>query len=82
MALETPAQIAARYWDLIVWDLPPDWYGHYLRAIDNTRNPQALNDLAQRKLDPARLAIVVVGDRTSIEPDLAAIAPIEAVTSE
>ncbi len=76
MALETPSQIAARYWDLVVWGLPENWYGQYLRDVAATKDPKALNDAAGRKLAPDRLAIVIVGKGEAIRDELAKIAPV------
>ncbi len=82
MALETPAQIAARWWDLIVWGLPQTWYATYLRDIANTRDPAVLNAIAKNRLDPAHLTTVVVGDAPKLEIPLRDIAPVQSAPAD
>ncbi len=82
MALETPAQIAARWWDLIVWGLPEDWYAGYLRAVSNVKDPKALDEAARSRLQPAKLAIVVAGDAGKLEKDLKAFGEVTTAPAE
>ncbi|HOB73057.1 MAG TPA: pitrilysin family protein [Phycisphaerae bacterium] len=82
MAMETPAQIAARYWDLIVWGLPENWYSDYLRAVDQVRDPARTVATARRVLAPDRLLVVVVGDGEKIREDLSKIAPVTSRPAE
>ncbi|HLL14202.1 MAG TPA: pitrilysin family protein, partial [Pyrinomonadaceae bacterium] len=66
---ETPAQIADRLGQVVLYNLPDDYFNNYnarVRAVtlkDITR-------VANRYLDPSRMAILVVGDRKAIEPGL------------
>jgi len=76
MAMETPAQIAARYWDLIVWGLPERWYSDYLRAVDQVRDPARTLEAARRVLQPERMLVVVVGNREKIRDELGRIATV------
>jgi predicted Zn-dependent peptidase len=82
MALETPAQIAARWWDLIVWGLPEGWYSDYLRSIASVKDPKVLDEVARSRLRPDDLAIVVAGDGTQLEKDLAAFGPVTTAPAE
>jgi zinc protease len=66
---ETPVQIADRLSQVVLYNLPPDYFNNYsarVRAVtlkDITR-------VANRYLDPSRMAILVVGDRKAVEPGL------------
>ena len=68
-SFETPEQIANRLADVVLYDLPDDYFNHY---IDNIRNVsrEAVADVARRYLDPSKMVILVVGDRQAIEPGL------------
>ena len=66
---ETPAQIATRLSDVTVYGLPADYFDSYVANIERV----TLSDItrvANAAIDPARLAILVVGDRKVIEPGL------------
>jgi predicted Zn-dependent peptidase len=66
---ETPVQIADRLGQVVLYNLPDDYFNNYgarVRAVtlkDITR-------VAIRYLDPSRMAILVVGDRKAVEPGL------------
>jgi len=79
MGLETPAQMAKRYWDLMVWGLPETWYTSYLQSIRQVTDPEALHEVARRTIHPEAFTIVVVGDAEKIGADLQAIAPVERI---
>ncbi len=76
MGLQTPAEIAQRWWDLIVWGLPERWYHDYLHDVAAVDQPAALHAAARRTLTPDRLTIVIVGDADAVEQPLTAIAPV------
>lgn len=66
---ETPNQIANRLGDVVLYDLPDDYFNSYIQKV----RAVTLDDVqrvANRYLDPAKMAIVVVGDRKVIEPGL------------
>jgi predicted Zn-dependent peptidase len=68
-SFETPAQIAGRLADVAVHGLPHDYFDNYVANIERV----SLADLARvasSSIDPARVAILVVGDRKAIEPGL------------
>jgi zinc protease len=78
MGLETPAQVADRWWNLVVWGLPADWYRDYQQKIVQTEDPASLAP-AIAKLNPAKFTIVVVGKASEIKTDLEKIAPVQVV---
>lgn len=69
---ETTSDLAANLEELIVYGLPEDYFAQYvprIRAI--TAND--LQKIAARYIQPSRFTVVVVGDRTSIEPGIRAL---------
>jgi zinc protease len=70
MALETPSQIAARWFDLIVWGLPENWYSQYLQSVADARDPKAIDQVARTRLAPSRLSVVVAGDGSKLKEQL------------
>lgn len=72
LELQTTEQLAGRLADLVIYDLPPDYFSHHrerLRAV----TPDDVARVAREHLDPQRLAIVVVGDAASIADGLRGI---------
>lgn len=76
MAMETPAQIAGRYWDLIVWGLPENWYSTYLKAVEQVRDPARTREVAARILRPENMLVVVVGNGEKIREEMGKIGPV------
>ncbi|MHB1224701.1 MAG: M16 family metallopeptidase [Gemmatimonadaceae bacterium] len=74
---ETTGDIAAQLVPIALYDLPLDYYGSYSRRIGAVSQAD-VQRVARRYVDPDRLSVVIVGDRTSIEPTLrsADIAPL------
>ncbi|HEX8128848.1 MAG TPA: insulinase family protein [Pyrinomonadaceae bacterium] len=76
---ETPGQIADRLSQAVLYNLPDDYFNSYsarVRAVtlaDITR-------VANRYLDPSRMAILVVGDRKAVEPGLRSLGIGEGIT--
>lgn len=66
---ETPAQIAARLSDVVQYGLPDNYFNNYISNISNVTAAD-VNRVARATIDPANLAILVVGDRKVIEPGL------------
>ena len=66
---ETPAQIAARLADVALYGLPADYFDNYVASIERVSLAD-ISRVASAAIDPARLAILVVGDRKVIEPGL------------
>ena len=74
---ETPEQIAGRLTDVVLYNLPDDYFNNYIahvRAVTLADVTRA----ATRYLDPARMAILVVGDRKVIEPGLRSLTDVGA----
>jgi zinc protease len=66
---ETPEQIANRLTDIVLYNLPDDYFNNYIASVRAVKL-EDLNRVANRYLDPSRMAILVVGDRKVIEPGL------------
>jgi zinc protease len=66
---ETPEQIANRLTDVVVYNLPDDYFNNYITKV-RAVTVEDINRVANRYLDPSRMAILVVGDRKVIEPGL------------
>lgn len=82
LSLETNAQIAGRIQQLIIYDLPADYFDDYADRVAAVTLAD-VNRVAREQLHPERFAIVIVGDRASIESGLATLPyPIEIVTIE
>ena len=67
--LSTSGGIAAQYAELRLYGLPLDEPARFVAALGRA-DAAELQRLAQRHLDPDRMAIVVVGDRAVIEKPL------------
>lgn len=80
MGLETAGQVADRWWNLVAWGLPENWYTEYQNQIATTDDPALLQSAVQR-IDPSRLTIVVVGRAAEIQAELEKIAPVEVVVA-
>jgi predicted Zn-dependent peptidase len=66
---ETPGQIADRLETLVTYDLPDTYFNSYIERVQAV----TLDDIkrvANRYLNPDRMAIVIVGDRKVIEQSL------------
>jgi len=63
---ETAAQVAGKITDLVVYGLPEDFLATYPKKVQAT-TPEMLTTLAGTWIRPDNLAVLVVGDRASIE---------------
>ncbi|MCL2329937.1 MAG: insulinase family protein [Phycisphaerae bacterium] len=81
MGLETPGQIADRWWNLTVWGLPQTWYTDYQKQLASTSDPAALTTAIER-IRPDRFIIVVVGKASEIKDNLAKIGPVTVQSAE
>lgn len=68
---ETTGGIAGQLTQLVIYDLPLGFYNGYTQGIGSVTQAD-VQRVARRDIDPAHLAIVIVGDRKSIEPTLKA----------
>ena len=69
---ETTAGAAFRFRDLLVYGLPLDYYGGYVDRI-NAVSAADVQRVARRYIDPDKLDIVIVGDRSQIEAGIRAL---------
>lgn len=66
---ETPGQMAGRLSDVVLYGLPDDYFNSYIQRVQAVTLAD-VQRVANRYLDPSRMAILVVGDRKVIEPGL------------
>jgi zinc protease len=69
---ETTSSIAAQLVPVVLYDLPLDYYSTYVRQIEQI-GQEDVRRVAERYVDPSKMAIVIVGDRSSIEGGLKAL---------
>ena len=68
-SFETTGDIARRLEDAIVYRLPDDYFSRYVQNIEAV-TAAGVQQVAQKYIQPDRLAVVVVGDRKVIEPGI------------
>jgi zinc protease len=68
---ETTQQIAAALVPVALYGLPLDYYNNYVQNIEGVTQADVAR-VAQQYINPGSLAIVIVGDRKTIEPGLKA----------
>jgi zinc protease len=66
---ETTNQIAGQLSNLVVYDLPDSYFNEYIAKI-NAVKLEDVNRVANKYLSPDKMAIVIVGDKSVIEPKL------------
>jgi zinc protease len=66
---ETTQQIASQLIPVAVYGLPLDYYNNYVSSIERVTQAD-VQRVARQYINPASLAIVIVGDRKSIEQGL------------
>ena len=71
-SFETTGQIANQLVPIVLYDLPLDYYNSYAQQIDRLTQAD-VQRVAREYIDPSRLAIVIVGDRASIEGGVRAL---------
>lgn len=69
---ETTGDIAFRLSPIVIHGLPLDYYNTYVQRIEQVTQAD-VQRVARRYIDPAKLAIVIVGDRASLQPLLQAL---------
>jgi zinc protease len=74
---ETNEQIANRLSDVVLYGLPDDYFDNYIMRIRGVTLADVTR-AANRYLDPSRMAILIVGDRKVIEPDLRSLTDVGA----
>jgi zinc protease len=80
---ETTAAIASALANLVIHDLPDDYYDRYRQQVRGVTTAGVLR-AAQRHLHPDQLRILVVGDPAAIAEPLAAVSrtPVQVVTPD
>ncbi|MBV9925303.1 MAG: insulinase family protein [Acidobacteria bacterium] len=66
---ETPAQIADRLETVVTYGLPDTYFNSYIERVQAVTLDD-VNRVANRYLQPDRMAVVIVGDRAKIEQGL------------
>ena len=69
---ETTGGVASQLVPLVLYGLPLDYYNTYAQRIDAVTQAD-VQRVAEKYLDPAKLTVVVVGDRKSVEPAVRAL---------
>jgi predicted Zn-dependent peptidase len=69
---ETTQQIAAALIPIALYDLPLDYYNTYVQNVEAVTAAE-VQRVARQYVNPQNLAIVIVGDRKSIEQGLKAV---------
>jgi len=69
---ETTSDISRRLEDALVYKLPDDYFSKYVQNIQAVTGAD-VQRVAQKYIAPDRFAVVVVGDRKTIEPGLRAL---------
>ena len=77
---ETPEQIANRLTDIVLYNLPDDYFNSYIARVRAVKL-EDVNNVANRYLDPSKMAILVVGDRKVIEPGLRSLTDVGTTTT-
>jgi zinc protease len=68
-AFETVGAISNQLSNLVVYGLPDSYFNDYISKV-NSVTLSDVNRVAKQYLDPSKMAIVIVGDRKTIEPGL------------
>jgi zinc protease len=68
-SFETPDQIAGRLAAVVIYSLPDSYFNDYIPQV-RAVNLEDVTRVAAAYLDPSKMAILVVGDRKVIEPQL------------
>ena len=69
---ETTESMAGSLGGMFVYSLPPDYYATYTERV-RAVTPAAVQRVAERYIQPDKFAVVVVGDRKTIEPGIKAL---------
>ncbi|HUL43542.1 MAG TPA: pitrilysin family protein [Bacteroidota bacterium] len=82
-SFQTVSQLTGQLSDLNVYGLPDDYFNNYVQEILAVTK-EDVQRVAQKYIDPDKIAIIIVGDRKLIEPGISALnlGPIENLTVE
>ena len=80
---QTAGDLASKLEEMVIYDLPADYYSQYVKRIQAVTAAD-VQRVAKKYIDPAKMAIVMVGDRATIEAKVAAqkLAPVTNLTVE
>jgi zinc protease len=73
---QTIADVAKRLETLAVFDLPDEYFDHYMERLTAVTREE-LREVAERHLDPDRITIVAVGPAEQLADQLAGLGPVE-----
>lgn len=73
--VQTIGDLVKRMETLAVYGLPDDYFDTYVEEISRVTREEIL-EVAQRHLDPERMAVVAVGPADVLEPQLAELGPV------
>jgi predicted Zn-dependent peptidase len=78
---ETTADITRRLEELLVYELPDDYFAKYVQNIQAVTAAD-VRRVARKYVQTGRVAVVIAGDRATIEPGIRALdlGPIHALT--
>jgi predicted Zn-dependent peptidase len=78
---ETSSDIAARLEQAVVYRLPDDYFSTYVQKIEGVTAAD-VQRVAQKYVVPGKVAVVIAGDRATIEPGIKALnlGPIKVMT--
>lgn len=74
-SFDSPGQVVSRQMYYQAQDLPTDWLQRYLEGVKSVQPDDVLNVFAE-ELRPEAMTILVVGDASVIEGELAALGPV------
>ncbi len=77
---ETPEQIAGRLSEVALYGLADNYFDSYVSGVADVTRDELMR-VANKYLDPSRMAILVVGDRSVIEPGLKSLEGIGATVT-
>src|SRR5207244_12133655 len=69
---ETSADIASRLEQALVYHLPDDYFSTYVQKIEAVTAAE-VQRVAQKYILPGKFAVVIAGDRKTIEPGIRAL---------
>ncbi len=68
-SFETVGSISNQLANLVIYDLPDTYFNDYIQKI-NAVTIEDVNRVANKYLDPSKMAVVIVGDRSLVESKL------------
>lgn len=74
--LQTIGDLVKRLETLAVYGLPDDYFDTYQESLDRVTREE-IQRVAERHLDPERMAVVAVGPAEVLEPQLAELGPVK-----